>query len=212
MAKDNRLLGQFKLDGIEMAPRGTPQIEVTFDIDANGVLNVSAKDKKTGKENNVVIKSSGGLDKDEIDDLIKQAEANAQADEQKAKLVEAKNKLDQEIYQVEKLINENKENFPADAIEELESAIRDARDTQDGENLEEIEAASAKLMSVAQSFAQKAQAAESQAGSAQAAGPTEGASDDGPIDVEVEDVSPDGMVLKIDDEAIPFVDLSSEEE
>jgi len=90
MAKDNRLLGQFKLDGIEMAPRGTPQIEVTFDIDANGVLNVSAKDKKTGKENNVVIKSSGGLDKDEIDDLIKQAEANAQADEQKAKLVEAK--------------------------------------------------------------------------------------------------------------------------
>ena len=188
MAKDNRLLGQFKLEGIEMAPRGTPQIEVTFDIDANGVLNVSAKDKKTGKENNVVIKSSGGLDKDEIDDLINQAKANAEADEQKAKLVEAKNKLDQEIYQVEKLINDNKENFPADAIEELESAIRDARDTQDGENLEEIEAASAKLMTVAQSFAQKAQAAENQQGSAQAAGPTDDPSDDAPIDVEVEEL------------------------
>jgi len=99
-----------------------------------------------------------------------------------------KNKLDQEIYQVEKLINENKENFPTDAIEELESAIREARDTQDGENLDEIEAASAKLMSVAQSFAQKAQAAESQPGSAQAANPADGGSDDSPIDVEVEEL------------------------
>ena len=89
---------------------------------------------------------------------------------------------------MQKLINENKENFPADAIEELEAAIRDARDTQDGEDLEEIKAASEKLMSVAQSFAQKAQAAENQQGSAQAAGPTENPSDDGPIDVEVEEL------------------------
>jgi len=191
MAKDNRLLGQFKLDGIEMAPRGTPQIEVTFDIDANGVLNVSAKDKKTGKEKNIVIKSSGGLDKDEIDDLIKQAEANAQADELKAKLVEAKNKLDQEIYQVEKLLDDNKDKLPADDIEELESAIREARDTQDGEVLEEIEAASEKLMSVAQGLAQKAQAAQqaqAQAGTAQTHEPNDSGSDDGPIDVEVEEL------------------------
>jgi molecular chaperone DnaK len=191
MAKDNRMLGQFKLEGIEMAPRGTPQIEVTFDIDANGVLNVSAKDKKTGKEKNIVIKSSGGLDKDEIDDLIKQAEVNAQEDELKAKLVEAKNKLDQEIYQVEKLISENKESLPEGDVEELETVIREARDTQDGENLEEIEEASGKLTAAAQDLAQKAQAAQAaqaQQGTAQAAGPSDENNDDGPIDVEVEEL------------------------
>ena len=157
LPNNNYLLSDFKLDGIEMASRGTPQIEVTFDIDANGVLNVSAKDKNTGKEKNIVINSLDRLDNDEIDDLIKQAEANEQFEEQKARLVASKNKLDQEIYQVEKLINENKENFPPYTIEELEFAIRYARYTQDSENLEEIEASSAKLMSVAQSFAQKAQ-------------------------------------------------------
>jgi molecular chaperone DnaK len=189
MARDNRLLGQFKLEGIEMAPRGVPQIEVTFDIDANGVLNVSAKDKKTGKEKNIQIKSSGGLDKNEIDDLIKQAEDNAAADEIKAKVVEAKNKLDQEIYQVEKLINENKEQLPPADLEELENAIREARDARDGEDLDTIESASTKLMSVAQGLAQKAQAAQAQAGSAQSSGPTgQDSDDDGPIDVEVEEL------------------------
>ena len=187
MAQDNRLLSKFRLEGIEMAPRGVPQIEVTFDINANGVLTVTAKDKKTGKEKNITIESDGGLSKDEIDDLVKNAEANEQADKDKVELIEAKNKLEQEIYQVEKLMTEHDEHIPQEERSKLESAIQDAQDAKDSEDIERITAASAALMETAQQLAQQAYAAQSQ-GTAQPEEPGDAPPDDGPIDVEYEEI------------------------
>ena len=188
MAQDNRLLGKFRLEGIEMAPRGVPQIEVTFDINANGVLTVTAKDKKTGKEKNITIESDGGLSKDEIDDLVKNAEANEQADQEKVELIEAKNKLEQEIYQVEKLMSEHDEHIPQEERSKLEAAIQEAQDAKDSEDLQKITAASTALMETAQQLAQQAYAAQSQ-GTAQAEAPAGDApEDDGPIDVEYEEI------------------------
>src|SRR6185436_5989006 len=101
MARDNRLLGRFHLDGIPPAPRGIPQIEVTFDIDANGIVNVHAKDKGTGKEQKVTITASSGLSEAEIQKMVKEAEANAAADKDRREAIEAKNHLDSTIYQAE---------------------------------------------------------------------------------------------------------------
>merc|ERR1712100_278279 len=102
MAADNKMLGQFDLVGIPPAPRGMPQIEVSFDIDADGILNVSAKDKGTGKEQNIVIKSSGGLSEDDIEQMVRDAEANAEADAKRRQLIESKNEIDSLIYSTEK--------------------------------------------------------------------------------------------------------------
>ncbi|MBM76153.1 MAG: molecular chaperone DnaK [Proteobacteria bacterium] len=188
MAQDNRLLGKFRLEGIEMATRGVPQIEVTFDINANGVLTVSAKDKKTGKEKNITIESDGGLSKDEIDDLVENAKENEEADQKKFELIEAKNKLEQDIYQVEKLMSEHDEHIPQEERSKLELAIQDAQDAKDSEDVERIKAASSALMETAQQLAQQAYAAQSQ-GTAQAEAPAGGgADDDGPIDVEYEEI------------------------
>ena len=168
-AKDNRLLGNFRLEGIEMAPRGMPQIEVTFDIDANGLLTVSAKDKKTGQEQEITIKSSGGLSEDEINRMRDEAEANAADDEEKFKLIEARNKLDNEIYQFEKMLNENKDNLPPEVAGELEQAITSATEAKDSDDLDAMEAASAALMETAQRFQQMASAAGAAGPQAQAA-------------------------------------------
>ena len=108
MAADNRLLGEFNLEGIPPAPMGVPQIEVSFNIDANGILQVSAKDKGTGKEQTVKIESSGGLSKDEIDRMQRDAQAHAAEDKQRRELAEARNAAEQRVYQLEKLLNENK--------------------------------------------------------------------------------------------------------
>src|SRR5262249_17481358 len=106
-AKDNRLLGRFDLEDIPPAPRGMPQIEVSFDIDANGILNVSAKDKGTGKEKKIRIESSSGLEKSEVDRRRREAESHASDDKQKRELVDARNEADQRIYQMEKLLKEH---------------------------------------------------------------------------------------------------------
>jgi molecular chaperone DnaK len=111
-AKDNRSLGTFKLDGIPPAPRGTPQIEVTFDIDANGILNVSAKDKATGKEQKITIQSSTGLTKEEAEKMRVEAESHAEEDRRRMEEVEARNQLDGIVYQAEKTIRENREKLP----------------------------------------------------------------------------------------------------
>ena len=108
MAADNRLLGEFNLDGIPPAPMGMPQIEVSFNIDANGILQVSAKDKGTGKEQTIKIESSGGLSKDEIDRMQRDAQAHAAEDKQRRELAEARNAAEQRVYQLEKLLDENK--------------------------------------------------------------------------------------------------------
>jgi len=185
MAKDNRLLGNFRLEGIEPAPRGMPQIEVTFDINADGILKVTAKDKKTGKSKDIEIKSSGGLDADEIKRMQEDAQANAAADEQAAELIEATNKLDSEIYQIEKMLGENKDKMPEHIVTQLETILAEATEAKDSGDLEKIKAASEKLMQMAQQVQQAAQASQAgpEAGSASAAGPQPTGSDDDIIDV-----------------------------
>jgi molecular chaperone DnaK len=127
MAGDNRTLGKFHLMGIPPAPRGMPQVEVTFDIDANGIVNVSAKDMGTGKEQKITITASSGLSKDEIDRMMRDAESHSADDQRKREEIEARNRLDTLTYQVEKTFNENKEKLDASAISEVETALADAK-------------------------------------------------------------------------------------
>jgi molecular chaperone DnaK len=127
MAADNRTLGKFHLVGIPPAPRGMPQVEVTFDIDANGIVNVSAKDMGTGREQKITITASSGLSKDEIDRMMRDAESHSADDARKREEIEARNRLDTLTYQVEKTFNENKEKLEASAATEVEAALADAK-------------------------------------------------------------------------------------
>ena len=127
MARDNKLLGRFHLDGIPPAPRGIPQIEVTFDIDANGIVHVLAKDKGTGKEKSVRIEASSGLNEAEIQRMVKEAESNAQADKDRREAIEAKNHLDSSVYQAEKMVAENGEKISAEDKLSVENAIAEAK-------------------------------------------------------------------------------------
>jgi molecular chaperone DnaK len=165
MAKDNKILGNFRLDGIPAASRGTPQIEVTFDIDANGILNVSAKDQGTGKEQKITISGSSGLDKDEVEKLKREAEAHAAEDEALKASVEARNELDNIVYQAEKQITDMGDKIPEDKKSELEGAIVEAKAVLDNQeaDVEALKAPKDKIMEIMQSFAEdlyKAQAAE----------------------------------------------------
>ena len=126
-AKDNKLLGQFRLEGIPGAPRGVPQIEVSFDIDANGIVNVSAKDKATGKEQKITITSSSGLNKEEIDRMVQEAKSHEEEDKKAKETIEKRNKLDGIIIEIEKTIHENKEKLNADDITSTEAAIEKAK-------------------------------------------------------------------------------------
>ncbi len=126
-ATDNRSLGRFVLDGIAPAPRGIPQIEVTFDIDANGIVSVSAKDKNTGKEQSIKIEGSSGLSKSEIDRMVQQAQMHAAEDEERRKRTDARNNLDGLVYQAEKMVREHREKIPVAALSKLESAIGEAK-------------------------------------------------------------------------------------
>jgi len=128
MAANNKLLGQFSLVGIPPAPRGVPQIEVTFDIDANGIVNVSARDKGTGKEQQIVIQSSGGLSKDDIENMVKQAEEFAEADKVKKEMVETVNQAESAIHDIESKMEEFKEQLPSDEVEELKTEISTVKD------------------------------------------------------------------------------------
>ncbi|KAK9286919.1 hypothetical protein L1049_015326 [Liquidambar formosana] len=138
MASDNKLLGEFELVGIPPAPRGMPQIEVTFDIDANGIVTVSAKDKATGKEQQITIRSSGGLSEDEIQKMVKEAELHAQRDQERKALIDIRNTADSSIYSIEKSLNEYRDKIPAEVASEIESAVEDLRKATAGDNVEEI--------------------------------------------------------------------------
>ena len=140
MAADNKLLGQFDLVGIPPAPRGVPQIEVSFDIDADGILNVSAKDKGTGKEQNIVIKSSGGLSEEDIENMVRDAEANAEADAKKRQAIEARNEIDALVYSTEKSLTEHAEKLDEDTKKEIEKAIAEAKEAKESDDLDEINA------------------------------------------------------------------------
>ncbi|WPX96855.1 molecular chaperone DnaK [Candidatus Bandiella euplotis] len=138
MASDNKMLGQFNLEGIAPAPRGLPQIEVTFDVDANGILHVSAKDKGTGKEQKITIQSSGGLSDDEIKKMIKDAEENASKDEEKKLIIEARNKADSLIYSTEKSLKDFGDKIPQAEKEEVENIIKSLKTAMEAENVDDI--------------------------------------------------------------------------
>merc|ERR1719158_694714 len=128
MAEQNKLLGQFNLVGVPPAPRGVPQIEVSFDIDANGIVNVGAKDKATGKEQNIVIQSSGGLSEDEIEQMVRDAEANVEADKQRKEVIEVKNEADGLVYSTEKSFNENEDKLSYEVKQSIQQALSDVRE------------------------------------------------------------------------------------
>ena len=140
-AKDNKSLGQFELDGIAPAPRGVPQIEVTFNIDANGILNVTAKDKGTGKEQSITIQNSGNMSKEDIEKAQKEAELHADEDKKKRETVDAKNQLENAIYQAKKMPDEFKDKISDDDKKAIDEAVKEAEKHKDSEDKDELEAA-----------------------------------------------------------------------
>ncbi|RCV11835.1 hypothetical protein SETIT_2G218100v2 [Setaria italica] len=140
MAADNKLLGEFDLVGIPPAPRGMPQIEVTFDIDANGIVTVSAKDKATGKETNITIRSSGGLSEAEIQKMVQEAELHAQKDQERKALIDIRNNADTTIYSIEKSLGEYRDKIPVEVASEIEAAIADLRKEMASDDIEQIKA------------------------------------------------------------------------
>ena len=169
MARDNKNLGTFKLDGIPPAPRGTPQIEVTFDIDANGILHVSAKDLGTGKEQKITIQGSSGLSKEEVEKMTKEAELNAAEDAKRKEAVETKNQLDTTIYQLEKTLKDSGDKLPAEAKAKFETALADARKELESNDTDKMKAALENLSKVGAELYQQAQAAGAAAAQAEAA-------------------------------------------
>jgi molecular chaperone DnaK len=175
MARDNKILGTFRLDGIPPAPRGTPQIEVTFDIDANGILHVSAKDLGTGKDQKITIQGSSGLSKEEVDRMTREAEQNAGEDKKRREAVEAKNQLDSTIYQMEKTLREAGEKLPAEKRSKLEAALADAKKDLESNDAAQMKSALDRLSSVGAEFYADAQAAAQGSPDAAGANPGQGA-------------------------------------
>jgi len=154
MAGQNRLLGNFRLDGIAPAPRGLPQVEVSFDIDANGIVNVKAKDKATGKEQQITITASSGLDDSEVDRLVQEAEENAADDNRKKEVIEARNNLDNLIYQTEKLLSENGDKLPAEMVEGVQATVDTGKEALDSDDAEAMKAAGEAILAKSQELAQ----------------------------------------------------------
>ncbi|HLJ75075.1 MAG TPA: molecular chaperone DnaK [Thermoanaerobaculia bacterium] len=154
MARDNKLLGVFHLVGLPPAPRGMPQIEVTFDIDANGIMNVSAKDLGTGKEQKITITSSSGLSKDDVSKMVKDAEAHASEDKTRREEIEAKNQLDSLVYNVEKMLNENRDKISGSDVSNLETAISDARKAMEQGGVDNIKRATDSLTKASHKLAE----------------------------------------------------------
>jgi molecular chaperone DnaK len=194
MAAQNRTLGKFKLSGIPPAPRGVPQVEVTFDIDANGILNVTAKDNATGKDQKITITSSSGLSKDEVDRMAKEAEAHASEDQTKRDEVEARNSLDNMVYNVEKMLKDNGDKVSGSEKSDVESALAQAKTSLQGSSsVDEMNSAREKLTAASHKLAEamyKSNASgPSAASDASAGAPAEEKKDEGVIDAEYVDVA-----------------------
>jgi molecular chaperone DnaK len=191
MAADNKLLGQFDLVGIPPAPRGTPQVEVTFDIDANGIVNVSAKDKASGKEQQIRIQASGGLSDDEIEKMVKDAEANAEKDKERKELVEAKNAAESLLHETEKNIKEYGDKISNEEKQAIEDALKSLKEVKDTENLAEIQNQTQNLLTASMKIGEAMYAAkQAESGNADAdANDDKKANDDDVIDAEYTDVS-----------------------
>lgn len=191
MAADNRTIGRFQLTDIPPAPRGVPQIEVTFDIDANGIMHVSAKDKGTGKEQSIKIEASSGLSEEEIEKMKKEAEANADADKKAKEKIDKINQADSLIFQTEKQLKEYGDKIPADKKQPIEDALAELKKAFETKEVEAIDPAMEKLNTVFQAASQEMYQAQQQAGAEQggAEASSEGATDDEVTDVDFEEVS-----------------------
>ncbi|MFV0679548.1 molecular chaperone DnaK [Ottowia sp.] len=198
LASGNKLLGEFNLEGIPPAPRGMPQIEVTFDIDANGILHVNAKDKGTGKENKITIKANSGLSEGEIEQMVKDAELYAADDKKRVELVQARNQGDAAVHSVRKSLSEHGDKLDAGEKDQIEAAIKDLEEALKGEDKAAMESKTEALMTASQKLGEKmyaeAQAAAAAAGAAPGAGDQSGAgatADDNVVDAEVKEVKKD---------------------
>jgi molecular chaperone DnaK len=193
MANDNRLLGQFNLEGIPPAPRGVPQIEVKFDIDANGILNVSAKDLGTGTEQTVRIEQSSGLSDEKIQEMRKEAEAHADEDKKKRSLAEARNEAESRAYQLEKLIKQQGDNLKDTDKQALEAAIGKVREAAKGDDVNRIKSAVSELEAASHAMSESlyksaagAQPGPGPSAATEADGTSTGATEDDAIDAEFE--------------------------
>ncbi|NVK35938.1 MAG: Hsp70 family protein, partial [Rhodobacteraceae bacterium] len=189
MAADNKVLGQFDLVGLPPAPRGVPQIEVTFDIDANGIVNVSAKDKGTGKEQQIRIQASGGLSDADIEQMVKDAETHADDDKKRKELVEAKNQGESLVHSTEKSLADYGDKVGAEEKAAIETALEGLKSALEGEDLEDIQAKTQALaeasMKLGEAMYQAAQA------DAEADAEADAAADDDVVDADFEEVKDD---------------------
>jgi molecular chaperone DnaK len=192
LAKDNKSLGTFNLDGIPSAPKGVPQIEVTFDIDANGILSVSAKDKGTGKEQKITIKASGGLSETEIEQMVKDAEVNKEEDEKIKEKIEARNNADGLVASVKKTVEEHGDKVSEEEKTKIETAITDLEEALKGDDVEDIKTktntlteSSMKLGEAVYKDVQKEQQEQKEQPKKE-----ENKSDDNVVDADFEDVPP----------------------
>jgi molecular chaperone DnaK len=187
MARDNRLLSQFTLEGIPPAPRGMPKIEVSFDIDVNGILNVKAKDLGTGKEQTVKVQNASGIDKAEVEKMKRDADSHAAEDKRKRELAEAKNKASTAVYEIEKMLKENGDKLDSGSKSAIESAIEKVKAAEQGEDAAAINSA---VETLQQASIAMAQHMHSQPGPDASSGPMPGSDgakpDDGVIDAEFE--------------------------
>ena len=191
MASDNKELGRFNLEGIPPAPRGMPQIEVTFDIDANGIVNVSAKDKGTGKEQQITIQANGGLNEDEINDMMKDAEANAEADKERKELIEAKNNGEALIHQTEKQLVEYGDKVDGQIKTDIEAASAELKTSLESEDVADIQAKTQGLMTAAMKLGEAIYASQQEEAAAGDAMADAAADSDDVMDADFEEVSDD---------------------
>jgi molecular chaperone DnaK len=189
MAADNKMLGQFNLENIPPAPRGMPQIEVTFDIDANGIVEVGAKDKGTGKEQKITIQASGGLSDEDIEAMVKDAEANAEADKARRELVEAKNQAESLIHSTEKSMEEHADKVDPTTIEAIELAIAALKDELEGDNASKIKSGVQNVTEAAMKLGEAIyKASQEESGEAE---PERRGADDDILDADFEDLDDD---------------------
>ena len=190
-ARDNKPLGTFELTGIAPAPRGVPQIEVSFDIDANGIVHVSAKDRGTGKEQSMTISGGSALPKEDIDRMVKEAEAHAEEDKKRREDAETRNSAEQQAYSIEKLLKDNKDKLPEDVHSEVSEAVSDLKKALEGDDIEPVKTAQEKLSSVAQKVGeaiyQADAASQGATDSASSAGGTTSSDDEDIVDAEIVD-------------------------
>ena len=185
MARDNTTLGRFRLEGIPAAPRGVPQVEVTFDLDANGIVNVSAKDLATGKEQRITITASTNLSREQVEALVKEAEENAETDREALEAIETRNAADSLAYQTERLIKDNSDKLNADDCAAAEQAIEEVREALKGEDLDKLRSAVAVLQTASQKLGEQLYAAQQAQGDGAAAdGPQPPTDTDDVVDAE----------------------------